>query len=485
MTVVLAVASGKGGTGTSLLAGNMSLLLATLGKKVVVVDAAASGAGLHGWLGIGEPRHALPDALAPGGPHLAEVAMATAIPGLNLVPGEPSSGWRGELDAGAALRLAAQLRQLDADYAVVDLPTGCSRFAVELFLAADSGVLVMLPEPPAVELGYRFLRAAFACRLERAGLGHLLGEGGLPVPLDLFEQAPEVLPEMMALTAAVVLNCVRSKSDTDLGRGIATAGGRRLGLALRFLGHIDYDDAVWVSLRRRRALLVEHPESRASKCIEKVTRRLLSRDVEYAIGDRASDPSRPESHYEVLEIEPTASEEDIRRAHRRVRQLHGKDSVAVSGLWNRDGLDALQRRFDEAYAVLMDQVRRKAYDQELFPEGVPVVRPTRIGRHRETLAPPVRPAPALAPDVELSGEVMRQVREAMGIELREISERTKIGTSYLGAIEEEAFDRLPAPVYVRGFLVEYAKMLGIDAGRVLETYFQRFLASRTRAEQEV
>jgi len=66
----------------------------------------------------------------------------------------------------------------------------------------------------------------------------------------------------------------------------------------------------------------------------------------------------------------------------------------------------------------------------------------------------------------------------MGIELREISERTKISTAYLGAIEGEEFERLPAPVYVRGFLVEYAKMLGLDVTRVLETYFQRFCASR-------
>ena len=64
----------------------------------------------------------------------------------------------------------------------------------------------------------------------------------------------------------------------DVARGIATAAGRRLGMPLKNLGHIDYDDAVWVSLRRRRALLVEHPEARASKCIEKVTRRLLARD---------------------------------------------------------------------------------------------------------------------------------------------------------------------------------------------------------------
>jgi flagellar biosynthesis protein FlhG len=474
MAMLVAVASGKGGTGRTLLTGNMALLLATLGKRVVAVDAAPSGSGLHGLLGIGEPRRGVVDALAPGGPELADLVSATAVPGLGLVPGEPIAGWRGELDAEAAARIAAQARALDADYVFLDLPAGSSRYALDLFLAADLGVLVLVPEPPAIELGYRFLRAAFARRLECAGRVDLVADG-LAWPLELYERAPEIGEHLSAMHAAVILNCVRSKSDVDVARGIATAAGRRLGIPVKNLGHIDYDDAVWVSLRRRRALLVEHPEARASKCIEKVTRRLLARDAEATL---PLEPGKSESYYQLLEIEPTASDEDIRRAHRLVRHLYGRDSVVGSGLWNREGLDALQRRFDEAYATLMDPARRRQYDLELFPDGIPASPRSWPRRARpESLTPP-RPSPAIAPDADLNGPFMRELRESMGIELREISERTKISTAYLGAIEGEEFERLPAPVYVRGFLVEYAKMLGLDVTRVLETYFTRFCAAR-------
>jgi len=473
MAILVAVASGKGGTGRTLLTGNIALLLATLGKRVVAVDAAPGGSGLHGLLGIGEPRRGVVDALVAGGPELSELVSATAVPGLGLVPGEPIGGWRGELDAEAAARIAAQARALDADYVFLDLPAGSSRYALDLFLAADLGVLVLLPEPPAIELGYRFLRAAFARRLECAGRIDLVADG-LPWPLELYERAPEIGEHLLAMHAAVILNCVRSKSDMDVARGIATAAGRRLGMPLKNLGHIDYDDAVWVSLRRRRALLVEHPEARASKCIEKVTRRLLARDADSTL---PFEPGKSESYYQLLEIEPTASDEDIRRAHRLVRHLYGRDSVVGSGLWNRDGLDALQRRFDEAYATLMDPARRRQYDLELFPDGIPATTRSLIRRRPESLTPP-RAAPAIAPDADLNGPFMRELRESMGIELREISERTKISTAYLGAIEGEEFERLPAPVYVRGFLVEYAKMLGLDVARVLETYYTRFCASR-------
>ncbi|HKE17828.1 MAG TPA: helix-turn-helix domain-containing protein [Kofleriaceae bacterium] len=477
--VVVAVASGKGGTGKSLLAANLSLLLASFGKRVVAVDAALGDLGLYGMLGVGETRLTLRDALKPGGPPLGDLVMVTAVAGLGLIASEAGAA-PAELDQAAAAQLAPQLGRLDADYVVVDLPSGCSRYVVELLVTADLRILVLLPEPPAVELAARLLRASFGRSLERAGMSALVADGRLPIPLDMVERAPQVREHMLGLRAAVVLNAVRSRADVDLGAGIATAMRRRLGLPVRYSGHVEYDDAVWVSQRRRRALLIEHPESRAAKGVEKVMRRLLARDAEAARAG-AGAPGESENHYQLLEVAPTASDEEIRRAHRRVRQMYGRDSVAVSGLYTRDGLDALQLRFDEAYATLMDGQRRKAYDQRLFPDGVPSAGQVgRAGNRRRATSPdPARgPAPSIPPDADWSGRLLREVREALGIELREISERTKVGIGYLSAIEEEVFEKLPAPVYVRGFLVEYVKMLGVDLPRVLETYFQRFLASR-------
>jgi flagellar biosynthesis protein FlhG len=476
--VVVAVASGKGGTGKSLLAANLSLLLASFGKRVVAVDAALGDAGLQAIVGVGESRLTLRDALKPGGPPLADLVMVTAVSGLGVVASEAGAA-PVELDQAAAAQLGPQLSRLDADYVVVDLPSGCSRYVVDLFVTADLRLLVLLPEPPAVELAARLLRSAFGRCLERAGMSALVADGRLPVPLDMVDRAPQVREHMLGLRAAVVLNAVRSRADIDLGSGIATAMRRRLGLPVRYSGHVEYDDAVWVSQRRRRALLIEHPESRAAKGVEKVMRRLLARDAD-AGPPGAAPPGEPENHYQLLEVAPTASDEEIRRAHRRVRQMYGRDSVAVSGLYSREGLDALQLRFDEAYATLMDSQRRKGYDQRLFPDGVPSASQGGRGRGRRATTPdPTRGRPpTIPPDADWSGRLLREVREGLGIELREISERTKVGIGYLSAIEEEVFEKLPAPVYVRGFLVEYVKMLGVDVGRVLETYFQRFLASR-------
>ena len=65
------------------------------------------------------------------------------------------------------------------------------------------------------------------------------------------------------------------------------------------------------------------------------------------------------------------------------------------------------------------------------------------------------------------------MRESRGVRLEEISTRTKVGIPYLAAIEADDFAALPAPVYVRGFVGELAKYLGLDATQVARTYVRR------------
>ena len=62
------------------------------------------------------------------------------------------------------------------------------------------------------------------------------------------------------------------------------------------------------------------------------------------------------------------------------------------------------------------------------------------------------------------------------MELEDISSTTKISPSYLRFIEEDRFEELPAPVYVRGFVRAYADCVGLDAARVAASYMKKFEA---------
>ncbi|WP_424658893.1 helix-turn-helix domain-containing protein [Desulfofundulus sp.] len=63
--------------------------------------------------------------------------------------------------------------------------------------------------------------------------------------------------------------------------------------------------------------------------------------------------------------------------------------------------------------------------------------------------------------------MLREARHARGLSLEQVEAETKIRRKYLEALEEEAFDVLPGRVYVRGFLRNYARFLGLDAGALV------------------
>ena len=499
---VVAIGGGKGGVGKSLVAANVGIFLATLGKRVILVDAAFGAANLHIFAGVPRPSRSLSEALDAEGPRLAELAVPTHVPGVKLIGGVYDPAWVAEPPAALVQLIAEQLHGLPADWIVVDLGPGIASPTLELFLAADVQIIVAVPDPTSIELLHRFAKAAFLRRLERRGLGHLAQavareprqlEGGAPSALEVYlaavaAQSPhldELREAILGFSPHLVINSARSKSDMELGRAVASAARRRLGTPFRYLGHLEYDEAVWASTRRRRPLLIEHPETRIAKCFERVARGIMA--VRPAIIE--GDVLPPDSHYELLEVPPTASFEDIRRANRRIRDIYGGESVAISGLYDPASLEAVHRRLDLAYTTLMDAAKRKEYDMELFPDGVPM--PVNPPPHADAPAPrpaakvdepaaiAVRPAmPELSPVTEFSGPLLRQVREAIGIELREIAERSKISMAYLAALEGEVFAKLPAAVYVRGFLAEYARALGLDVERVKQTYLARFRAVR-------
>ena len=522
---VVAIAGGKGGVGKSLVAANVGIFLATLGKRVILVDAAFGAPNLHIFAGVPRPTRSLGEAIArPASPAgaappnggaasidgmvpLADLAVATHVPNVRLIGGVSDPPSVANITAEQVATIAGQLHGLPADWVVVDLGPGLAAATLELFLEADIGLIVAVPDPTSIELMHRFVRAAFLKALERKGLAHLAHvktehpfEGGAPSALDVYLAAVgtpdtdvEALREaILGFSPHLIINSARSKSDMELGRAVASAARRRLGTPIRYLGHLEYDEAVWASTRRRRPLLIEHPETRIAKCFERVARGLLAvRPPEHG------DVLPSDSHYELLEVPPTASFEDIRRANRRIRDVYGAESIAVSGLYDPASLEAVHRRLDLAYTTLMDAAKRKDYDSELFPDGVPMpvsqVYPPAGGlessptpRQPQKSEDPATlaarpPMPDITPRTEFSGPLLRQIREAVGVELREIAERSKIGMAYLQALEGEVFAKLPAPVYVRGFLAEYARALGLDPERVKQTYLERFRAARPQA----
>ena len=75
---------------------------------------------------------------------------------------------------------------------------------------------------------------------------------------------------------------------------------------------------------------------------------------------------------------------------------------------------------------------------------------------------------------ETVGEYLKREREIRQISIQDVAEGTKISLASLRLIEENRFDELPAEVFVRGFVRNYAKYIGIDPEEVIKLLEEDF-----------
>jgi len=497
----LSIGSGKGGVGASMIATNLGIFLAQIGKRVVLIDADITDSGLHFWLGEPRPRRTLGGVLAGRVARIEDAVTETRVTGLFLLAGTPCLAAGNGLDREARARVAAQIRNLETDFVIVDLPSGLHPVALDLFGKADVPIAVTVSTPDAVESTYRFLEAAFWTRLAghpdadpiaRAVLGDLGGRGGRPptpreIAAALGEEGSSLKAEADLLAATfhpqIVVNQTRIRSDEDLGEAMISAAARWIGIVPRLLGSVGWDDNVWLSLCRGQPLLIDFSRSRACKDLERIVRRLLGQDFKDLFAPAPAPPPTEEQNlYDLLEIYPGASEEEVRRALKRIRDWFGAGGLAVRGVCTEEERLEYQRLVEEAHATLVDKSKRRQYDRSAFPNGFPKATES-LPLDGHAAVEPVRathdslPRVALEEGDVVDGRFLGRIRRERGVDLVDISNRAKISVAYLKAIEEERYEDLPAEVYVRGFLTEFARYLKIDPQRAVSDFMARLEAA--------
>jgi len=501
---VIAVAGSRGGVGSSLVAVNLAVYLAQLGRTVALIDADPSGAFLHSMLGVpsevcaSDVDDADGDLLAP---------IRTQVPGLLLEPQRYSVGVTQPIRPGRKPRWARDLRSLDVDHVLLDLGVGTHPANLELFLRADLGLCVTTPEPPSVEGTYRFIRALFQRRLRGALVRDRFklrivervqaSLPPLPDPLKVIQGLAaydSALGELAARELAkmrthLVVNGVRLKGHNDLGPAMSDLCLRYLGAPLDYVGHVEQDDAVWLSVARQRPLLIDSPATKSARNLERIARRVLAlasaRDSESA---SAATSAAEATLYDMLMTHPAAGDEELRKAYKRQREIFQAGSLPLCSLMSEQALSVERGRIEEAHDTLLDPVKRRAYDVSTFPER----------QHTKSAPDPERNAALdveramlreelaheIGPNTSFTGSLLRKVRQSQGVELDAIARYTKISRVQLHAIEEEQFGDLPAFVYLRGFVQEIAKFLKLDPTQVARSYLRRYGQWRTESQQD-
>ncbi|MBS1962371.1 MAG: helix-turn-helix domain-containing protein [Bdellovibrionales bacterium] len=275
------------------------------------------------------------------------------------------------------------------------------------------------------------------------------------------------------------------------------------------------------------------------------------------------------NYYEILEIRPDASAQDVRNAYLRLKASFRKDNPALYSMLDPGEAEDMISKIEEAFQILSDPDARRDFDErngfadrierkifaidrappvssappmdgggddmlvapatdfegmstrgettqtgisafslptqaprepgsflDTLPKAEPPASPSTpvamsspglvdrrtnaFGRREADRAPPTLANPQVDPvaaevmgETEWRGPTLRRIRELRRYSLDDIASLTKISKNHLLAIEEEAFAKLPAPVFVRGFILQIARTLKIPPEPVAAAYLAR------------
>ena len=183
---------------------------------------------------------------------------------------------------------------------------------------------------------------------------------------------------------------------------------------------------------------------------------------------------REQNYYELLEVGPQATEEEIRIAYEKLKAMYSLITPGMTILFTPEEVKEIRDKMEEAYHVLRDPRSQREYDlmmqgaweKPIVPPPIPIViqRALDSQQIREALG---------GDEVPGSGESIGKIRRYLGLDIDELAREIKISKHNLEAIEAEAIHVLPVPVYLKGFLRSYARALGLDPQRITDAYLAR------------
>ncbi len=292
---IWAIGGGKGGVGKSLVSANVAICLSLMGHKVVAVDLDLGGANLHTCLGLPIPQVTLSDYVSKKITNFEDLLVSTPIHNLKIISGAQDELGMANLKHMHKNQIIRKLHELDADYILFDLGAGTAFNTIDFFITADKGILVVLPEPTSIENTYRFIKSVFYRRLKMIeGVAEIeplitesmnakLSSGAQTSPADLMKKISELNPEvglkirqeMALMRPNLIINQVRSQADIDIGYSIQSICRKYFGIEMSFPGYLDYDQSVWQSVRKRKPLLIEYPNSKLVNNFDRIVTKLI------------------------------------------------------------------------------------------------------------------------------------------------------------------------------------------------------------------
>lgn len=296
---IIAIASGKGGVGKTVLTASLGVGLAALGKEVILIDADFGGANLHTCMGFLEPKYTFLDYYIMERETLEDIILDSPIVNLKLISGACGTLGIANPKYSQKQKLIHDLRNLNAHYVIMDLAAGSSNNVIDFFLAVDEKIVVTTPEPAALQEAFNFIKLCLIRKLQQAFKNESdilsileieafnnLTQLTTPI-IDLVEKAQKTSPEiaqriedeLILFRPRLILNMVMEPDEIKEGFSIKTAAAELLAIDIDYIGYIEYDENMRQSAKDLRPFIIHNPGSPASRSVAKiVTLKLLKKN---------------------------------------------------------------------------------------------------------------------------------------------------------------------------------------------------------------
>ncbi len=226
---IIALGSGKGGVGKTTVALNLGFAIASLNKKVLVVDTDISLPNLDLYTGLEKPIITLLDVL--NGSADIQSAINTIELGLNILPCGSSLQALRDVNMDKLGDVITDLKNSDFDYVILDVPAGLSKFSILPMTFSDEVLLVVNPDPASISDAQKVKAVSALAGLNISG---------------------------------IIVNKYKKSIYEDLG----------VKLGLPIIGVIPEDEAVVRARDLKKSLIILKPKSASARAVMEIAKKI-------------------------------------------------------------------------------------------------------------------------------------------------------------------------------------------------------------------
>ena len=507
MVKLIAAFSPKGGAGTSMIIANLSIYLAQKGKKVLLIDAAPNGGTLHAYLNL--PTIAVSDEVAE---HFSVLPLiSTNYQNLSFFSNLQHQGskisellirWKGEMGQG------------QFDFVFIDMGSVVNPDLMEVIGIADYSLMFISPDFVSFEKSNYFFRELVNYRLRnlelkydiqletqnirRAKKDYLFTFRNLLVLLSqaIPKNSNQIANIETDLKIGIVYNGMRNSADKELAQLYRFIISSSFGIDTDCIAEIAYSDLVPTSIAAMKPVVTLEANSEFIDALDDLVSTLSSRLFQQSSVKKKLRIT-PFNYYEWFGLDRGCSTFDINNQYEKLKKLYVSDNPMLRDIYEDSDLFILNALVDTIFKELNDPEIRREYDMDIathllsletsFPDifiiGEVIKKYYRVKKREVLVKKDVFGRSAEKEvsssgdgdlidannifnkyrDLPITGDLLRKIREEVGISYELIISRTKISNTVLYAIENDMYNQLPADLYVKNFVQQYCKTLKLNS----------------------